>query len=484
MGGFISNVTDGNDLMNAYDIQYDNWSLDAPAGGPFNKLSRGQSMFATTRSTGEGLGFIAGGTDWTPGMVTFNASDPKSLSWTNTTDNIPFFRGPATEHVRFGDKGVLVSVGGSGNFNNSFQRDMSQIQVYDIESGQWFQVTADGDVPSTRSQFCSGLSSAPDDSSFQMTVYGGYNGYTGSDTNEVLSDVYVLTMPAFRWINVTNNEYINSNTTEIPRSRRHLCNVYEDRQMIVLGGDFVDALQVPIDGANCDKYYPPIKMLDTSTYTWQTQFPLPNSTYEVPKQVYSVIGGGPDGGATMTGPDGGFNATAGKTPASAIAALFSKRVPRYNAATGSSASPSTIDPTQSNVSRINLPKKPNTGLIVGVTLGSIGLVLSVLGLSFLAWRRRKARLQAVSMHPDWIKAELPDDSPFPNWAKQRPAGFRSHEMYGDDLETTKPKELMAHDIRVMPCELDGTAASRVISISKMSAETLSRIRSSREGIPF
>jgi hypothetical protein len=53
------------------------------------------------------------------------------------------------------------------------QRPLSDIFVYDIFSNVWYSVEATGHLPGLRAEFCSGVSSAPDDSSFQITIHGG-----------------------------------------------------------------------------------------------------------------------------------------------------------------------------------------------------------------------------------------------------------------------------------------------------------------------
>lgn len=40
----------------------------------------------------------------------------------------------------------------------------------------------------------------------------------------------------------------------------------------------------------CNETYPPVRVLDTSTYTWWTQFE-PGLEYSVPDAVTAVIGG-------------------------------------------------------------------------------------------------------------------------------------------------------------------------------------------------
>ena len=457
MAGYPDDSTNGINTLNTYGMRNDSWSVVSPGKEALNKLNRYQAMFATTESSGLGLNFIAGGMDWIPGMVTFNASDPLDLSWSNSTKDVPYFWGPSTEYVRFGNKGVLVSVGGYISVNNSVQRDMSLIQVYDIDSDQWFEVTATGDIPRTRSSFCSGLSAAYDDSSFQMTIYGGYNGkFGGGQGVGVIGDVYVLTMPAFRWIQVSNQ---TDSTTNGINSRRHLCHTYQERQMIVLGGDFTDASQNTIGGCNLE--YPPIKLLDTSTFTWQTQYPLVNATYEVPQLVYNVIGGGPHGKATLQAPPGGFRATIGNTAASAI---FSKRVPRTKeivtedwADWQKSLKNSTTNSTTISHEKMPSHNTTHTAAIVGGVIGGVSLILGLSGAFILFRRRRVARTQAETETAggewNWQKAELPDGPSSPGWAEERPGGYRTHEMFGDDPDALKPRELLGDISGLIPYEL-------------------------------
>ena len=60
--------------------------------------------------------------------------------------------------------------------------------------------------------------------------------------------------------------------------------MFEDAQMIVAGGDD--------GGSYCNKSYPPFKVLDTSTYIWQTDFEPNHKPYTVPLVVRKVVGGG------------------------------------------------------------------------------------------------------------------------------------------------------------------------------------------------
>ena len=165
---------------------------------------------------------------------------------------------------------------------------MSTIFVYDIYSNSSYNVTATGDIPSERSEFCTAVSSSPDDSSFQITVHGGWNQLT----HESFNSVHVLTIPSFRWIEIDDeNNKDRSIYSGVGRTRLR-CNVWNDGQMIVTGGS-VGTNQPGLPSklnTRCNSTYTPFKVLNTSTYVWQTEF-IPNKNYVVPDAVYKIIGG-------------------------------------------------------------------------------------------------------------------------------------------------------------------------------------------------
>lgn len=163
---------------------------------------------------------------------------------------------------------------------------LSQISVYDIESSSWYAVTASGEIPHDRGQFCAVVSASPDKTSFQVTIFGGWNPYVSLD----YEDVYILTVPSFRWIkaNVTN-DFETQATTQIGRAH-HRCVIYNDAQMIVIGGSIRFGTAQQTNETACNSAYPPIRVLDTSTYSWKTSFD-PSIEYHVPPVVTKVIGG-------------------------------------------------------------------------------------------------------------------------------------------------------------------------------------------------
>ena len=60
--------------------------------------------------------------------------------------------------------------------------------------------------------------------------------------------------------------------------------------MIVLGGNIESGGNI-INAASCNTSWPVLRVLDTTTFVWQTQLKPASSDYAVPEPVYSVIGG-------------------------------------------------------------------------------------------------------------------------------------------------------------------------------------------------
>ncbi|KAL9096895.1 MAG: hypothetical protein Q9165_000859 [Trypethelium subeluteriae] len=107
--------------------------------------------------------------------------------------------------------------------------------------------TDDTDVPDSRSSYCAGVSTAPDDTTFQVTIYGGYS----SDTPQAYNDVYVLSIPSFTWFNMTPLDQGLGDGVDSGRAF-HQCLMGNDAQMVVLGGQTGPASASPSDGWSDD----------------------------------------------------------------------------------------------------------------------------------------------------------------------------------------------------------------------------------------
>ena len=126
----------------------------------------------------------------------------------------------------------------------------------------------------------------------QVTMYGGNPTAPG----EFLDDVWVLSVPAFRWISIndTNNQERISDGSVAGR-HSHTCTMWRDSQMIVLGGIYARPAATAVGSDRhlsvCDTIYSPLRLLDTSTYSWQSEYSPSGDPYSVPAVVSDIIGG-------------------------------------------------------------------------------------------------------------------------------------------------------------------------------------------------
>lgn len=117
---------------------------------------------------------------------------------------------------------------------------MSQIELYDIQAEFWYTQNATGEIPEMRSKFCAGAVAAPDSSSYNIYIYGG-KGFGENLTG--FDDVYVLSIPSFKWIKL----YPPLNTVGRPHYDL-TCSIVRNGQMIVIGGIF----PLEPDAGSCD----------------------------------------------------------------------------------------------------------------------------------------------------------------------------------------------------------------------------------------
>ncbi|MCJ1424703.1 hypothetical protein MMC29_002591 [Sticta canariensis] len=188
-------------------------------------------------------------------------------------------------------------------------------------------------------------------------------------------DVFILTVPSFRWIKVNHKDDFEATAGSKGRNR-HRCIIYKDAQMIVLGGSVMFDNDVGKDQSSCDnKAYPPLRVLDTSSYTWKKWFD-PSIEYRVPDIVTNVIGGNANGSANLTEPEGGWGFTDLQT-------IFSQRIlTSQTAPTTTSASTATSSsyagPSASdNTSNPNGPKKHTAAIAGGVAAGVVVLIAAL-----------------------------------------------------------------------------------------------------------
>jgi len=98
------------------------------------------------------------------------------------------------------------------NYIDIRQNDISDIQIYDIATGKWYNQKATGNpfppsgsrddiLPEDRVLGCSVVMTAPDNSSYNIYMLGGTT-QSISSLGHRLNDVWVLSIPSFNWIKV------------------------------------------------------------------------------------------------------------------------------------------------------------------------------------------------------------------------------------------------------------------------------------------
>jgi hypothetical protein len=133
-----------------------------------------------------------------------------------------------------------------------------------------------GDVPPQLTMFCSVVAAAADRSSFNIYIYGGYDGVSAESPPS--DDVYILSIPSFTWIKAYSGKYAHG------RSGHKCLQVYPDR-MFVLGGVFKNDPTVCLDGGF-------VQVFNLNTLQFQETYSPQNwSNYSVPEAVTSRIGG-------------------------------------------------------------------------------------------------------------------------------------------------------------------------------------------------
>ncbi|KAL8898429.1 MAG: hypothetical protein Q9207_006707 [Kuettlingeria erythrocarpa] len=414
-------TTVSNELA-TYDTEAEDWLSSTVAGGAFASGDRQNLLFASVPQFGTSFA-LGGNYPIVKGLLKYDSTVQDNLRWTNITQDaaggsIPSNIGGVMVHVPMGKFGVLLIIGGADSSRKGTQYagydwddiPMDEISVYDIDSNVFYDIQATGDVPPiSRSNVCHGVSRSPDSSSFQVTIYGGWNLAEGASTE----DVYVLTVPSFRWIKMTtdNVEAVNEETGRDSST----CATWNEAQMIVLGGRG----RIGIEVVDCDPSFPPVRVLDLAKYEWQSEFD-PNRNYSVHPNISAVIGGDSTGGATLKTPEGGWGDHSNE-----LSKIFAQTVPPLVRAT-TPASPQTnntdsTQPPATSLSSSNSSSRLSGGAIAGICIGAlvgIGALASLLTFLFIRRRRRRSQtpkeLSTAStsngMEGNWGKAELADDA--------------------------------------------------------------------------
>ncbi|KAL1624658.1 hypothetical protein SLS56_007721 [Neofusicoccum ribis] len=182
--------------------------------------------------------------------------------------------------------------GGQGDdtFTNGVLIDFTTVSLCDTfraENVTWFNQSTTGETPPPRMDFCTYPidTPAPDNSSLNFYIYGGYD-----PTKSILyDDVYILSLPSFTWTKAyagTQGRF------------GHTCHWASPRQMIAIGGARDAGLfavettgDVPdLNATTCDDG-PGVALFDMTDLVWSDFLNASAAPYLVPDVVVEKIGG-------------------------------------------------------------------------------------------------------------------------------------------------------------------------------------------------
>lgn len=153
---------------------------------------------------------------------------------------------------------------------------METVSIYDISNQTWYQANTTGDIPPQLTLFCSVLAPASDNSSYNIYIYGGYNGI--NQTSIPSDDVYVLSVPQMVWTHAYNG------TKAHGRSGHKCFRIYPD-QMMVVGGIYAGDPTICLNGGIAEVF-------NLNTLEFQDSYdPTVWDEYSVPSVVTDNIGG-------------------------------------------------------------------------------------------------------------------------------------------------------------------------------------------------
>lgn len=309
--------------------------------------------------------------------------------------------------------------------------DFGTVKVYDPAAQAWYNQTTTGSNPTGRVEFCSaGVNST--NSTFEIFVYAGWDGINYGIEYDT---IYILTLPAFHWLQV---EYT-------PTSSRfaHTCHAVGGSQVLTIGG--LDAnpkitgpgYQNLIESnfnSTPDPHTLGLGVFDMTTLTWASQYTANKSDYEQ-SEIVSTF----------------YNQT-NKAYVENLNQNVLALIDVTHFTTPASQNTSTPHPSPHNSSG------PGAGTIAGAVVGSVvGLALIAGLIFFFLRRRRNQRSRGEYEKPPnavdeksndgsagYFKAELPNEERH----FSELGGSEAREMDGNtsrqEMEAWRGQEVLGH----------------------------------------
>ncbi|RVX74682.1 hypothetical protein B0A52_01809 [Exophiala mesophila] len=190
------------------------------------------------------------------------------------------------------DQGLLVVIGGveypmdaygPGYFNTTMilQNNatgpgfMETVSVYDVNNNSWFSQPTTGNIPPQLTGFCTVVTHEAEPTSYQIYVYGGYNGV--DLYGDINPDLYILSVPSFHW-----TKTMPPRPDPLGGRWGHVCVTPYPDQMFVIGGQGSFNTPKLSEGKI-------VEFLNMSSLTWQDEYnPRTWSNYTIPQAVRDV----------------------------------------------------------------------------------------------------------------------------------------------------------------------------------------------------
>lgn len=330
----------------------------------------------------------------------------------------------------------------SRNRNGTRRRRRAISQAGACQAVQWLQRHLIGrptqcqlPSPSTTSTSCLTF--------LHRYIFGGMSTTTkASDGN-----VYILSIPSFRWIRATEDTNIRI---------KHQCLLAQNHTMLVIGGitpETKSELVPEISNCHGATFANGIGIFDTRSLSWQTNYNASDEGgYLVPLKVLQVIGGryaillslaktkdksdqlihiySESGGAILTQPKHGFNSTE-------LRDTF--RLSR----TSTNPSPSETSITRADPYHDSNKPSISKGGIAGAVVGCVIGAATIAGLVFFIIRRKHKR-SALQKQSTWADPPTANHRNLETCPRELP-GSEKHgvifELEGDMVEVELPSEV-------------------------------------------
>ncbi|KAE8387033.1 hypothetical protein BDV23DRAFT_186706 [Aspergillus alliaceus] len=423
-GGEFSQGTPQNFSMWTYDALYNKWKTANPdiTQANIQRASYGSGVTLQDR----GVGYYYGGWLSNASVPAWGSRPPMALSslleydmvhntWMNSTGPDSVGRAEGAMVYIPASEGMLVYFGGvkaPQNNGTTVGQPMDEILLYDISDSKWYTQKATGQVPEQRRRFCAGATWAQDYSSYNIYLYGGL----GVPAGVGFDDIYILSLPSFRWI----KWYPDAAGAGYPKHSAS-CTVVDGAQMIVMGGTYTNS-------TTCDvpKIYGLHNMYlgkQNPEHAMWARFRPNLTSYQVPSEIISVVGGSGTGGATTKAPSNGFD--------DRDLQVYFQRV--Y---TPTTRTPTRAIPTSTSSPSDRSPSKSTpVGAIVGGVLGGVFglLIVAALLYYFLRFRRKKESELTEQQQQPQPQEEVKDPPPPDINELPGQQEYRRSELYGSQL---------------------------------------------------